>query len=117
MGKTSTVKVPKLANPEKVSKDQINAITRYLGRLADLDEGADLTARAVTYVIDGTDDEVLLKLGGLKKATAEELRLGNLAPANAAWELTNKIAQERHTAFRPTGSTAPLGAWRRLAEV
>ncbi len=101
-----------LRNPDGLSKDHINAIIHYLGRLKELDPQAAM--RAVRYVVNGGDEEILLKLGGMKKA-AEALLLGGVSYGSPKWEQLQHAAKERAAIFR--SATETPGVWIRLGQV
>ncbi len=101
-----------LQNPHGLTKDHIHAIAQHFGRLRELDEKT--AARTVRYVIDGTDEEVLLTLGGMKDAVTVLF----LTPRSQAGNYGNfqAAAKERSILFRPGTEVAP-GLWIRIANV
>lgn len=63
MAKKSVLSVSELSNPCGLPKALVEAFITNLGRLAELD--ADIARRTTRYVVDGTDEDVLLTLSGL----------------------------------------------------
>jgi HEAT repeat protein len=112
MATKQVVKPAELKNRDGLSKDHLGALIKYLGRLEEVDEG--LAAHSVRYVVDGGDEDVLLRLGGAKDA-ALALRLG--APSQSVnWPQIQAAAKERAVLWRPDPNVAP-GVWVRLAQV
>jgi hypothetical protein len=99
------LKPSELKNPDKLTKDHLNKVTHYLSRLKELD--AQVAARTIRYVVDGTDEEVLLTLAGMKKA-AETLRLANKTFSPQTWNQLRDAAKERAHIMRPGVSVAPV---------
>ncbi len=134
------LKDAELQNPHRLTNDHIHAITRHFGRLAEPEDlttrnkgaGTDIVqhmsgmtelaqqaARVVRYVIDGTDEEVLLTLGGMKEA-AERLRLSGIRATttnpHGYYGETQAALKERARLLRP-GSEVPPGLWVRMGQV
>jgi HEAT repeat protein len=84
----------------------------FFGRLTVVD--AELAARVLRFLIDGSDDEVLLSLGGVPRA-AEVLGLSG-ATTVANWELVQHLAQRRAELFMKGASGQPAYCLR-LAQV
>jgi HEAT repeat protein len=111
MATKQVIKPAELPNRDGLSKDHLNALIKYLGRLEGVDES--LAAHSIRYVVDGGDEEVLLRLGGVKEA-AEVLRLGSTSHVN--WQQLRSAAEERAVLWRPDANVAP-GVRGRLAQV
>jgi HEAT repeat protein len=108
------VKSANFSNPDGLSKEHLNALALHLGRLAELD--AQVAAAALRYVVDGSDEEVLLTLGGMKDA-AQALMLSGLSyPQSAQWEKMRNTWKERALVLFPDQGGSP-GVWFRLAHV
>src|SRR5262245_14537335 len=112
MATKQVVKPAELKNRDGLSKDHLGALIKYLGRLEAVDEG--LAAHSVRYVVDGGDEDVLLRLGGVKEA-ALALRLGG-ASQSVNWSQLQAAAKERAGLWRPDPNVDP-GVWVRLAQV
>ena len=108
-----TLKDSELKNPHGLTKDHVHAIVRHFGRLATLDEPT--AARTVRYVIDGTVEEVLLTLGGMKEA-AKALFVSGIHYAGVNYGEVQAALKERSRLLRP-GSEAPPGLWVRIGQV
>jgi hypothetical protein len=113
MATKQVVKPAELKNPDKLDKEHLGALIKYLGRLGEVD--ADVAARTIRHVVDGTDEDVLLTLGGMKEA-AKKLVLNHLSQAGNYWKLLQGANQERARVLRP-GKSVPPGVWVRLAHV
>jgi hypothetical protein len=111
MATKQVIRPAELANPDGLSKDHLNALIKYLGRLEEVDEP--LAAHAVRYVVDGGDEEVLLRLAG-KPETAEALGVGSRTGKN--WQQMDAAAKQRVVLWPPDPNVAP-GVWVRLAQV
>src|SRR5579871_1868112 len=100
------------ANPDKLDKDQIKALSHYLERLNELD--AEAATRVTRYVIDNTDEDILLKLAGMKGAAA---MFGLERPSGAMnYQLYSKHQSDRAAVSR-VGAKGQPGPWVRLAHV
>ncbi len=112
-----TLKASELQDPHGLTKDHVHAIARHFGRLAKLDESA--AARTVRYIIDGTDEEVLLTLGGMQDAARmlclSGVRFGGTA-TGGTYQEAQAVLKERARLLRP-GSEAPPGLWVRMGQV
>jgi HEAT repeat protein len=103
MASKQALKPSQLQNPLQLNKEHLEGVIKCLGRLAELDE--DLAARTIRYVVDGTDDEVLLALGGQKQA-AEALRLTGQPTSVTNWQQVRDAMQERAQLLRLSGQAA-----------
>ncbi len=112
MAAKETLSPAKFQNPDGLGKPLLEKLRAHLGRLKEADP--EVAARALRYVVDGEDDEVLLTLGGLKDA-GNVLILGALS-GNINWEKSQAIMKERGSLLR-AGSGAPAAFWSRLGEV
>jgi hypothetical protein len=113
MSGASALKPSQLQNPHGLTREHLASILHCLGRLAELD--AAVAARAIRYVVDGTDEDVLLVLGGMKEA-ARSLRLAVAPPTGPNYHQMREAAIERAQLWRPGGEVAPA-VWIRLAHV
>src|SRR5262249_36503414 len=94
------------------SGEHLNALVNYLGRLGQVDES--LPVRVVQYVVDGSDEEVLLTLGGAKDAGDALALFHTLNPGN--WVQLKSALEERASLLRP-GDEVAAAVWVRLAHV
>jgi hypothetical protein len=102
-----------LQNPHRLSKAQLGTILKVLGRLANLN--TELARRTIRHVVDGTDDEVVLELGGQKEA-GEALALASVPRTRFDWNALQHAAAERAEMFRADEKVAPA-VWVRLGHV
>src|SRR5436309_2476613 len=112
MATKQVVKPSGLQNPDNLDKDYFNALIGYLGRLKEVDPQVAL--RTIRYVINGSDEDVLLTLGGLKDA-AEALELGGVSTMYN-YDRARNATRARARLLRPGTPVAP-GVWVRLAHV
>jgi HEAT repeat protein len=101
-----------LKNAVGLKKDHLSALIRYLACLENLDDA--LADHAVRYVVEGTDEDVLLRLGGQKEA-ADILRLDGTG-MHTPWQQFQAGTKERARIWRP-GHPVPPGVFIRLAQV
>ncbi len=110
------LKPAELQNPLNLPEPQLQAIIQDLGRLEKFE--GHLAQRAIRYVVDGKDGEVLLALSGLKEA-GESLYLGcvQYSPASGAKFRRNmeEVHRTRFKALSAVGGT-PVDVIQRLAE-
>jgi hypothetical protein len=108
------LKASELKNPHGLSKDHINCIVRHFGRLAKLDQQA--AARTVRYIIDGTDEDVLLTVGGMKEAARALCLTGIPHSSPQDYGDARAALKERAPMLRPDAK-APPGLWVRIGQV
>jgi hypothetical protein len=113
MGKKSVLKSSTLKNPEGLSKEHLEALLGYLSRLEKCD--LQMAAHAIRHVVDGTDEEVLLTLGGCKEA-AETLCLTGANVTAANYKESQHGIQERAKVLH-AGKFGLARLWIRLAQV
>src|SRR5207302_1703453 len=106
-------KAPKFKNPQGLGKEHLSAITQHLGHLGDLD--ADAAARAIRFVVDGQDEDVLLALGGMKEA-AVKIGLVSIYSSGINHKQVESLHKERARIFG-TGKHAAPAVWHRLGHV
>ena len=108
-----TLKDSEFQNPDGLTKEHVQAIVRHFGRLAKLDEAA--AARTVRYVVDGTDEEVLLTVGGMKEA-GKVLSLSGIHQHKDDYGEAHAARKERARVLQP-GSGAPPALWLRIGRI
>ncbi len=100
-----------LKNPSALDSKHLDAIYKYFADLAQVDEK--LGQALVTYIVDGTGDEVLLTLAGRKDIVA---KLGYDASGDIDWDLIEKIEKDRLTMLNGCWN-APPEVWIRMGHV
>lgn len=112
--KAPVLKPAELQNPEKLSDGQLQAIIQDVGRLEKID--GDLARRAIRYIVDGKDGEVLLTLSQSEKA-GEVMYLIGLAEGSGAKfrEKFAEIRRGRTTAL--SLATSPPVVLQRIGDV
>jgi hypothetical protein len=110
MGKGS-FSVSDLRNPDKLGAAFVKAAGVLCGRLATLD--MEVAADTLRYIVDGSHDQVLLTLGGMKGA-ADALLLRNHG-SSVAWALREVASKERAELFEK-GQLATPAVWIRLGQ-
>lgn len=112
MANKQAITSAQLKNPDKIGKPLLDPLLKYLSHLAELD--AETAVRTARYIVDDTDADVLLKLGGMTDA-AKTLGLPYSAH-NTPWEKMQHYQKERAAIFCH-GEGVPPSLWVRLGEV
>ncbi len=106
--------ITKTAPSETLPKKLTAALTKHLTHLADHnDHEATTVTAALRYVVDGTDEEVLLKLAGLTDAPKALGLFHDWQDKEQRWKRGN---EERLQVFK-AGKDCPPAVWVRFGQV
>lgn len=115
MSKKLLMQPANLSNPLKLDSKFLKQVIRELQLLAELNEA--LAVKAIRYVVDGSDEDVLLELVGKNQAD-EALLLSHTqwSHAHSKWAQVRKAMKERASLLR-SEYDVPAELYIRLAEV
>src|SRR5262249_43237013 len=101
-----------LKNPHKLDRSFVDSLVSHVSQVNA--EDADLARRLIRFVVDGTDSQVVLELGGRSSiGTSLRLHRSFLANNDQAWRLTQKKSREREQFLWPKVEVPPE-VWMRL---
>ncbi len=113
MAKTSILSVSELQNPNGLPKALVEAFIADLGRLAEIDR--EVARRTIRYVVDGTDEDVLLALSGLDPKVSQVCHF-TFSIRTASGTLAKSVRRDRETLLSPPPD-ADLRVWVRWSHV